>query len=561
MHNKKSRKLKTLLIVIIILIFLFVLFIKSIVITPPKVNETLYNFNTLTLNDSLTTCNNSWLKHNKFDLWELYVKGKPYERGLKTGILTKKLIKEQESAFVNQIDKMIPSRAYLSVLKYIIAFANRNLNKYIPPENLEEIYGISQYASNEFEFIGPAYSRMLNYHAAHDIGHALITYHMVGCTSFAVKNDLSDDSTLLIARNFDFYMGDEFAKNKIIEFVNPDSGYKFMFVTWGGMTGVCSGMNEKGITVTINAGTSEIPYSVRTPISLVARNILQYSSTIQESEQIAHKFKTFVSESILIGSGTENNAVIIEKTPEKQYTYKNNKNYIICTNHFQSDSLIRKKNNIENMLTSSSLYRYYRVKELLLQNKRIDVKKSISILRNVKGLNSTSIGLSNEKAINQLIAHHSIVFKPKQLKVYISTSPYQLGKFLVYDLNKIFNDTFNISKNKTVFNADETIKSDDLLTSKEYKKFCMFKIFKEIIILTTKNKNLGNLSENKILQFKLSNPKYYYTWQLIGDYYYSRKNYLYSAKCYKMAYGCEISNKSDEEYIKKSLVNCVKYLY
>ena len=66
------------------------------------------------------------------------------------------------------------------------------------------------------------------------------------------------------------------------------------------------------------------------------------------------------------------------------------------------------------------------------------VDKTIHLLRDRKGLDNADIGMGNEKAINQLIAHHSIVFEPKKLKVWISTNPWQLGQFVAYDLKEVF---------------------------------------------------------------------------------------------------------------------------
>ena len=86
---------------------------------------------------------NSWLRKNKYGIWEMYLEGSPYKRGVTYGVLAKELMENQEVAFVEQIREMIPNEGMLRYLKYFIAWFNRSIYEYIPDENLEEIYGIS----------------------------------------------------------------------------------------------------------------------------------------------------------------------------------------------------------------------------------------------------------------------------------------------------------------------------------------------------------------------------------------------------------------------------------
>ena len=159
---------------------------------------------------------NNWLRKSKSGLWEEYVEGKPFERGVITGKLEKELLYSQEEAFVEQIHRLVPNNNYLSFLGLFTRVFDRDLDNYFPEENKLEIYGESFSAPHEFDFINPPYDRMLNYHAAHDIGHALQSLALVGCTSFAAWNERSADSSLIIGRNLDFYLGDKFGENKIV---------------------------------------------------------------------------------------------------------------------------------------------------------------------------------------------------------------------------------------------------------------------------------------------------------------------------------------------------------
>lgn len=498
------------------------------------------------LDSTCYTLGNNWFRKSNSGLYEMYVEGAPFERGVINGKLSGELIRRQEDVFVAQFSKMVPSTFYLHFLKYFIGWFNRDLPDHVPEEFKEEIYGESFSASPNYDYIGTNYARLMNYHAAHDIGHALQGMMLVGCTSFGTWNDQSADSNLIIGRNFDFYMGDDFAADKMVVFYRPEKGHNFMFVSWGGFTGVVSGMNDKGLTVTINAAKTSVPTAAATPVSLVAREILQYAKNIQEAWDIAKKRKMFVSESFLIGSAADNKAVIIEKTPEGMDMYTSGKNFITCTNHFQGDSLGSLTSNKLQIKESASEYRYERLTELMKEKGPNTVQNTVSILRDRGGLHNADIGLGNEKAINQLIAHHSIVFEPKKGMVWVSTSPWQEGQFVAYDLNKIF-AMHGLKSDHEVYDSAQNIAADSFLVSKDYLAF------------NTYRKLRDQIKEGETVDIKAliaSNPAYYHTYVLAGDYEYKRKAYAIAKQYYETGLTKVIATKGEEDHIRKQLALC-----
>ncbi|MEP6747829.1 MAG: C45 family peptidase [Bacteroidota bacterium] len=495
----------------------------------------------------LYTIKNNWFRKSNSGLYELYVEGKPYERGVVNGKLTQELVQRQEDHFSEQISKMVPSNFYRHFLKYMIGWFNRHLADNVTEEYKEEIYGISNAASEKYDYIGTNYERILNYHAAHDIGHALQSMALVGCTSFGTWGSASD-SNMIIGRNFDFYVGDKFAEDKIVAFFNPTEGHKYMTVTWGGFIGAVSGMNDQGLTVTINAAKTSIPAGSATPVSLVATEILQYAKNTEEALAIARKRKMFVSESFLVASAADNKAIIIEKTPEQLDVYDPQKKYIVCANHFQGKDLLNSKANIEQIKESASDYRYKRVMELIDTNGTNTVQKTVALLRDRRGLQNADIGLGNEKAINQLIAHHSIVFEPKKLLVWVSTSPWQLGPYIAYDLHKVF-ALRGMKENREICETGLTIPADSFMLSSDYKNFLLYRSYKQRIA------DGGTINIDSLV---MSNPGYYHTYVIAGDYLYKQKKYAAAIPYYITALTKIIATKQEADHINAQIAACIK---
>ena len=458
----------------------------------------------------------NFLRHSESGLWELFVKGDAFQRGEAIGKLSSDLLHYQEKVFVDQIREIVPSDSYLKFLRFLIVLFNRHLGENVLEEYRDEIYGISLSCTHEYDFIGTPYERQLNYHSAHDLGHAMQDYMLVGCSSFATWGTQSADSSLLIGRNFDFYVGDAFAENKQVAFYVPEQGYRFASVGWPGMIGVLSGMNETGLTVTINAAKSAVPTGSATPISILTREILQYAATIDEAFAIAQKRETFVSESILIGSAKDGKTAIIEKSPEKTVLFTGKEaNRLICTNHYQSEEFSKDERNMENIRTSDSPYRFARLTELINENLPINVSKAASILRDHKGLQNTDLGLANEMAINQFIAHHSVIFQPEKRLMWVSTSPWQCGKYVAYDLNKIFKDT--IDWQHEIYSSDLTIPEDKFIDTPEFQHLLTYKKLTPLLLKKIRKKE--KIEESVLKTYQASNPSLYYVYEVIGDYY------------------------------------------
>ncbi|WP_316636026.1 C45 family peptidase [uncultured Flavobacterium sp.] len=501
--------------------------------------------------DSLFLSGKNSLLKNKQGIWELYVEGDPLQIGLTTGALSDSLLKKQEQIFFSKIKDLIPSKFEQKMLRYFLKWYNRKLYSYVPQEYQSEIYGISQYTSHDFDNIAPQYQRSLYLHAAHDIGHALQDLALVGCSSFAAWNEKSENGNLILGRNFDFYVNDAFAENKIVAFINPKEGYKFMMITWPGMIGAVSGMNEEGLTVTINASKSEIPMIAKTPISIVTREILQHAKNIDEAISIAKKRAVFVSESIMVGSAIDNKAVLIEVSPKKMDVYDiPNSDQLICSNHFQGDDLKNEKRNQLQIANSHSEYRFDRMEELFSENPKINPEIASEILRNTNGLQDKALGYGNEKALNQLMAHHGIIFKPEEKLVWVSANPYQLGEFVCYNLDSIFKG----KKSNTVVSFQQknlNIAKDPFIETTAYQNYQKFRIEDDKIDLYLKKKE--TISPEFIRNYQSLNPDYWVVYYKAGLYFYQKKEYQLAQSNFEKALTKEITTVPDKSEIEKYL--------
>jgi tetratricopeptide (TPR) repeat protein len=200
------------------------------------------------------------------------------------------------------------------------------------------------------------------------------------------------------------------------------------------------------------------------------------------------------------------------------------------------------------------MYRYQRVHELLDYFNSLIVSDAAIILRDQKGLKNADIGTANEKAVNQLIAHHSIIFKPKQRLVWVSTSPYQLGEYICYDLNEILANPRITTQQKEIYKKALTLPPDPFLESPEWQKFLEFR--KQSGIIAGKSSKDERLTEAELNEFISLNPEYYYTYEICGDYL-MKTGQVETAKVYfGKALKKEIPTEDERDRLNKKIAKC-----
>ncbi len=193
------------------------------------------------------------------------------------------------------------------------------------------------------------------------------------------------------------------------------------------------------------------------------------------------------------------------------------------------------------------------MQELIDETGTLGYEDAAVLLRDRKGEGGKDIGLGNEKAVNQLIAHHSIIFKPEEKQLWISTAPWQLGAYLCYDLDSVF---LNLSESKPLYIVDREIQADTLFLNEGY---CSFITYRQLLSVFQNAIKSGQALENEVAEvdaFIKSNPDYFHVYAILGQYFQMLDNYGEAMKYYNLALAKEVSSADERNDIEEHLKEC-----
>jgi hypothetical protein len=154
--------------------------------------------------------------------------------------------------------------------------------------------------------------------------------------------------------------------------------------------------------------------------------------------------------------------------------------------------------------------------------------------------------LGNEKSINQLVAHHGIIFQPEKKLVWVSTAPWQLGKFVCYDLDAMFQPELSATE---IYDQSRALPADSFLLTKKYRQYLKFAPFRFPF-----HSRDGLQPDSLVAQ----NPNSYLSYMLAGDFYFEDRQFEKALALYKVGLTKEVATVQEKEHMIKSIALCKK---
>jgi hypothetical protein len=266
---------------------------------------------------------------------------------------------------------------------------SKKLEDHVPEEYIEEMHGIADGADIDYDKI-----LFIN---------TLTTISMSGgCFAFSFRED---NSKIITVRQIDDDTKSHLYKNMLLYIIKPQAGLGFAAILNPGWVDGESGINENGVTVSQNNITIKQTEWDIMPITHLSRQMLQYSITIDDADQILNKQVVYPARLIYVSSSQS--ASIFEIANKEKARIDMKDGVLALANHacVIPSRTIRK----------SSTKRLDYGNEILSDNlSMMDKSEAINLVRSSRISWRWNFGVHNRQ---------SFIFSPSDLNFWIAIPP------------------------------------------------------------------------------------------------------------------------------------------
>ena len=323
--------------------------------------------------------NGSLKRHGQ--VWVMQLSGTPEQRGKAAGALVGEQIRW---VLPRYLKATLGSKEVSEQVRGIL----RQIAAGIPEKHLEQIKALAGSAG-----VDP--DGLLVANLAPDL------FAAMACSCLAV----SGEGSLLFARNLDWHGGDALSELGLLV-VESGEGLRFASVTWPGLVGVATGINEKGLAaadLVVLGRSSRIQPGV--PVFFALRKVMETCNSVEEAADLLKRTERTVLQNYMLADSKT--AAALETGPKRFRRRDLSAGHVAVANHFDPDKNPKG-----------------RYKKLIVAAK----KGGLEIADLKKVLKDVALGDMNVQAV---------VFEPGKLTVHLATRsrPAAKGPFHELDLS------------------------------------------------------------------------------------------------------------------------------
>ncbi len=255
----------------------------------------------------------------------LVLKGKPAEMGEQFGILA--IRNAPDLPGLHQ--RFLKDSGQESRYPIILTMA-KALKPNFPANHLAELEAAAMAADRDE-------NRLLFANTVADLSSGL------GCSTVVVEKERSTTGAPLFGRNFDWLPTKGINEHTLVVVYKGEGKRSFAAITITPIMGVVSGMNDAGLSVTINEisirkSKDKASFNWKgTPLLLAFRRVLEECRTVAEAEKLLREMQRTTSCCLTVCD--RDGGAVFEITPKNLEVRPAQNGVCCCTNHFRTEKL------------------------------------------------------------------------------------------------------------------------------------------------------------------------------------------------------------------------------
>jgi isopenicillin-N N-acyltransferase-like protein len=259
----------------------------------------------------------------------LLVQGSPEEMGEQAGVLALK----PAAGLVKLVDEFVKTQGLQGTFPLLLKTANF-MGPRMPADHLKELEAAAKASGWRRDLLLfantlPDLRRLGNY-----------------CSALMVESQRSATGGALFGRNLDWPPFGPLHEYPLVIIYRPTGKRAFVSITYPGMFGCFSGMNDAGLALADLSVNSTKDESARlnlagTPYTLALRRVLEECATVEEAEKLLRSLKRTTMQNVAICD--KKHSAVFEITTKSVVVRGASDGICACTNHFRTQELATAK--------------------------------------------------------------------------------------------------------------------------------------------------------------------------------------------------------------------------